>query len=156
MASRRKQKDLRKGIRPDGRETVVYDPARTERRPVAPLAIREIPVPDAAQPGYEQSMNHYGCSDRYIRTFILGDCSVLVTREFGKLHASIAHPRRDPSWNEIRAARDAFFPRGCGVVQIIPGKDDLYVNAHAHCFHLWEVVQDAIDPYAGRETTNRG
>jgi hypothetical protein len=146
MSSRRKQKLMRQGIGADGRETMTFDPTRTAPRPTPPLPVTEIPVHDTVRERYYKDMIMYRCEDRYIRTFYLGQCSAIVTREFGKLHASVAHPHRDPTWAEIRAARDRFFPAQAWVVQVLPPEDH-YVNAHAHCFHLWEVDRSAIDPH---------
>lgn len=66
--------------------------------------------------------------------------TLIVAREDGRWHLSIAHAERDPSWEEIRDARYQFVPDEAHVAMILPPKDE-YVNAHEHCFHLWEIKE---------------
>lgn len=72
-------------------------------------------------------------------------CTVIHSVEetpHGKLrHVSIAHPRRYPTWDEIKEAKYHFFKDDEDAVMILPRKTDgiLYVNMHANCFHLWQL-----------------
>jgi len=61
------------------------------------------------------------------------------------LHASVSHPYRYPSWNEILDIRYTFFPDTADVFQILPPKSE-YVNLHPNCFHLWSPVGRRIMP----------
>ena len=56
-------------------------------------------------------------------------------------HLSIAHPKRDPSWDEIVRARYALIPDDVWMVQVLPPRRE-YTNVHQHAFHLWEVEPD--------------
>lgn len=53
------------------------------------------------------------------------------------LHVSLSYADRDPSWEDIRAVRDAFYPEDVDVMMVLPRAAD-YVNVHEHCFHLWQ------------------
>jgi hypothetical protein len=52
------------------------------------------------------------------------------------LHVSTAHPRRLPSWEELREVKDIFIGRERQAVQKFP-KQSEYVNIHPNCLHLW-------------------
>lgn len=54
------------------------------------------------------------------------------------LHVSMSFADRDPSWDEIKAVRAAFFPPDVDVAQILP-RAGTYVNVAQHAFHLWEI-----------------
>lgn len=66
--------------------------------------------------------------------------SVLVSKDSGRWHLSIAHPRRYPSWDEVHAARYEFIPDEIYMMMGLPPKA-VYVNVHDHCFHLWEAQE---------------
>ena len=73
--------------------------------------------------------------------------SLITSRDSpaGKLHASIAHPSRYPTWDEILAVRDWFFMDETEAVMVLARKSE-YVNAHNFCFHIHESM-------CGREGT---
>jgi hypothetical protein len=52
-----------------------------------------------------------------------------------KTHLSISCPDRDPTWEEIAAARYALLPKLKDCVMLLPPDRD-YVNVHEHCFHV--------------------
>lgn len=62
-------------------------------------------------------------------------------------HISISHrtntnppkPGRYPTWDEIRAAREAFTPDEVTMALLLPPRAE-YVNTHPTTFHLWEVA----------------
>lgn len=56
------------------------------------------------------------------------------------LHVSLSYADRDPSWMEIKAARETFFPADVDVMMVLPRQED-YVNLHAHTFHLWQTPE---------------
>ena len=62
----------------------------------------------------------------------VGECKVIQT---DRRHFSISHEDRDPTWEEIAAARYALLPKLKDCVLLLP-PDDEYVNAHEHCFHV--------------------
>lgn len=53
-------------------------------------------------------------------------------------HLSIAHPDRYPTWDEIADVRYELIPDDVTMAMLLPPRDE-YVNAHAHCFHLWQI-----------------
>lgn len=81
-------------------------------------------------------------SNSYVRRYSLGECSVIVTREYGKWHLSIAHPSRHPTWNEIAEARYRILPKGITAAMLLPPLEE-YVNLHSHCFQVFEISDPA-------------
>jgi hypothetical protein len=60
------------------------------------------------------------------------------TSAFGPLlHVSTSRRDRDPTWDEIRMVRDAFFGDDIDAMMVLPRAED-YVNFHPHTFHLWQ------------------
>lgn len=57
------------------------------------------------------------------------------------LHVSMSHHDHDPSWEEIKLVKDAFFPGDCDAMMMLPRKAD-YVNIHSHTFHLIQCPQE--------------
>jgi hypothetical protein len=53
-------------------------------------------------------------------------------------HLSIAHEHRYPSWDEIADVRYELVPAEVTMALLLPPPDE-YVNAHEHCFHLWQI-----------------
>jgi hypothetical protein len=74
------------------------------------------------------------------RSYVLGECSVIVTREFAKWHLSIAHRSRLPTWDELSEARYRLIPDGVWMAMMLPPRAN-YVNLHRFCL---QIVQ--IDP----------
>lgn len=72
------------------------------------------------------------------QAFLMGDCSIIVSRDGGRWHLSIAHPDRYPTWDEIHYARYELIPDGVFMAMITPPKK-FYVNFHPNCFHWWEI-----------------
>lgn len=88
--------------------------------------------------------------------YVMGDATVMLSREPSGdthiWHLSIAHPHREPTWDEIktavygiRAVREVL-DGGLAFAQIL-GKVELaedWVNVHDNCFHLYAIE----DPFA--------
>ena len=72
-------------------------------------------------------------------SYSLGQCSVILTRDAGRWHLSIAHPRRYPTWDEIHEARYTLLPSEEIFMAMITPPKRFYVNLHPNCFHLWEM-----------------
>jgi hypothetical protein len=62
----------------------------------------------------------------------VGGADVIQT---DRTHFSISCPDRDPTWEEIAAARYALLPKLRDCVMVLPPEAD-YVNVHEHCFHV--------------------
>lgn len=75
--------------------------------------------------------------DKEFTTHVLKDCRILVTVDDERIHMSISHPTRYPTWDEIKEARYKFVPDNKFMVMVLPPKAN-YVNVHPFCFHLWE------------------
>lgn len=104
-----------------------------------PLPFREIPAPEPVQARLVDAANSY------LHCYVLGECTVIVTKEWGRWHLSISHRTRYPTWDEIAEARYRIMPDGTYAALILPPKDQ-YVNMNTNCFQVVEV----IDPHLER------
>lgn len=60
-----------------------------------------------------------------------------LSTDDGKLHMSVSHPDRYPTWDEIITIwRWLAGTEVEGVIVLPRGQD--YVNFHNNCFHVWE------------------
>lgn len=57
-----------------------------------------------------------------------------------RLHASISHPFRLPTWEELKYVRYELFPDDMYVAQLLPPKKE-YCNMEPHTFHLWQIMK---------------
>lgn len=69
--------------------------------------------------------------------------SVILNREEGRWHISIAHPTRYPKWGEIREIRDQLLHEDVWLCIPYPPKTH-WVNIHRFCFHLWEIQDELL------------
>jgi hypothetical protein len=97
-----------------------------------PLPLAEYPPTDRDNRTLLNAVNSY------VRKYALGECSVLVTREHGKWHLSIAHPGRYPTWDEVAEARYRLLPGSITAAMLLPPMAE-YVNLHERCLHLYEI-----------------
>jgi hypothetical protein len=74
----------------------------------------------------------------YLRTYYLGECSVLVTRERGRWHLSIAHRSRLPTWDECSESRYRLIPDDCCMALLLPPRAE-YTNVHRFCLQMTEI-----------------
>lgn len=77
------------------------------------------------------------------KAYYLGQCSVIVAQEGGRLHLSIANRHRYPTWDEIKEARDLLLPGDAFFAMVMPPKE-YYINLHPNCFHLWEIKDEGL------------
>lgn len=64
----------------------------------------------------------------------------ILAVEMGLLHLSLSHPRRYPTWDEIKAVRYTLLPDEKTFAILFPPMAQ-YVNLHPNCFHLHEVPE---------------
>jgi hypothetical protein len=93
---------------------------------------REVPTTPEQQRTMVNAENHY------LRCYLLGTCTVVVTRELGQWHMSIAHQSRYPTWDEVATARYNAIPDAVTMAMLLPPRSE-YVNLHRFCFQLHEV-----------------
>src|SRR4051812_11792584 len=108
---------------------------RSNQEQPAKLPWRELPP----RPG-EPLLNAF---NSYVREYRLGECSVVVTREFSRWHLSIAHPKRYPSWDEVAEARYNALPAELWMAMILPPPSK-YINVHPYCFQMIETTDRAL------------
>jgi len=93
------------------------------------------------------------------RWFRVGPCSVAAGREFlagePRYHMSVAHPRRLPTWDEIKEAKQAMHTLGVlesdrTYVMPFPPRRS-WLSVHPYCFHLWELLNSEIAADWARE-----
>jgi hypothetical protein len=68
---------------------------------------------------------------------------VIASWGAGWEHVSVSLPKRCPTWDEMKAVKEAFWPDEYPVMQLHPPKQD-YVNCHPYCLHLWRPVFQII------------
>lgn len=80
---------------------------------------------------------------RWLRADGLGVLASVEPHERGGrwLHVSLSRASRLPSWKDVRDVKDLFVGRDRTAVQVLP-RDELYVNEHPFCFHLWSCLDD--------------
>jgi hypothetical protein len=125
--------------RPKDPMTVLRRNRRRAPRHPTPGTTRQ-PRPDLVEVPAGPAVQHLNINraNSYLRTFTLGECSVIVTKEYDRWHLSIAHPRRDPTWEEIKQCRYALLPSTIVVAMLLPPPAQ-YVNIHEHCFQMMEI-----------------
>ena len=111
---------------------------RVANRPAdRPLSHRPL-VPHRG-PEFE-SLRARGLVEPDAQAYALGECSICVGTDPGSglQHLSIAHPKRLPTWDEVKEARYRLMAPDAVVAMILPPEAD-YINIHSHCFHLQEL-----------------
>lgn len=98
-----------------------------------PLALVEIPPPAEMMGALVSGVN------TYLRTYRLGQCSVIVTKEFGEFHMSISHPTRLPKWDEVAEARYRILPDDVTMAMLLPPRAE-YLNVNEHCLQLVQIA----------------
>jgi len=84
------------------------------------------------------------CPAPFCRAYKWGDVRVIVGEEPGiGWHLSISTTYRNPTWEEIRAARYDFIPDKVTMAMMLPPRAE-YVNIHDFCFHLHQVPGEGI------------
>jgi hypothetical protein len=96
-----------------------------------------LPLAEVATP-FDLYQRFAAAGATFVRSHTLGECSVLVTREHGLWHLSIAHPQRYPTWDEIAEARYRLLPGDVTAALILPPKGQ-YINFHKNCFQVLEI-----------------
>lgn len=67
-----------------------------------------------------------------------GELTIITSLDNGRWHLSISHPKRYPTYDEIKEARYKYIADEITMAMFFPPKSE-FVNVHANCFHLWEV-----------------
>lgn len=83
---------------------------------------------------------------RILQTIDYASDSVILLRNFGTTnlptgyykHTSISRPDRYPSWDEILEIKKQL--HGDKFVMMMLPPEEVYVNFHVNCFHLWEYI----------------
>ena len=76
-----------------------------------------------------------------VKAYRLGECTVIITREFGQWHLSINHAGREPTWAEISQARYRLLPDDITMVMLLPPRRE-YVNINKNVFQLVQLQED--------------
>lgn len=108
-------------------------PSYTEKTPLKLVEIVPPRALDAAhiRPGVNS----------YLRTYRLGRCSIIVTKEYGRWHLSIACDDRLPTWDEVAEARYRIVPDAVTMAMLLPPRAE-YINLHPNCLQMIEVAVD--------------
>lgn len=68
---------------------------------------------------------------------------VISAKEDGRWHMSISHPKRLPSWEEIKDARKATLPPNIFLCVLFP-PEEFWLNIHDYCMHLWQIEDEKL------------
>ncbi|WP_323985914.1 DUF7694 domain-containing protein [Microbacterium plantarum] len=69
-----------------------------------------------------------------------GQLRALRSTDAGRLHVSVSHSSRLPSWDELADARYRFMPDRMTVGQLLPPRAE-WVDHHPRTLHLWELPE---------------
>lgn len=103
-------------------------------------ALQEIEVPAVAG-------HMVNADNSYLRAYRYGPLSVIVTREGGLYHMSVAHPTRYPTWEEISGAWYRAVPGAAEIEgKMALPRLDHYVNIHNFCMHVYQEPPESQPP----------
>ena len=83
------------------------------------------------------------------RAFTSGGCQIIISQQRAGWHLSISHPRRLPTWEEVRDARYALVPDEATMALLLPPSSE-YVNVHEFCLQMYEIPGEYIDIFQDR------
>ncbi len=111
-------------------------PPAINRRDTLDTKIVEVPANQALVTMFQKQ------GSPYVRSYTMGQCSILVTRENGFWHLSIAHPTRYPTWLEISHVWYKVIPGAEGIqgALILPKLSE-YVNLHSYCMQVHQLPE---------------
>lgn len=72
------------------------------------------------------------------RAYRMGACGIFVSKQRVGWHLSISHPKRLPTWEEVRDARYALIPDEAVMAMLLPPRGD-YLNLHEYTLQMYEV-----------------
>lgn len=76
-----------------------------------------------------------------VRAELMVIVTIDVTQKHGPLlHVSLSHTDHLPDWRTIRLVKDAFFGKDRDAMIALP-REEIYVNLHNFCFHLWQMPE---------------
>lgn len=101
-----------------------------------------VEVNDLNSQRIKDGLGRMGAKDNKVYNMDTG-CRVIYSKENGREHVSISHPKRYPNWNELTFVRYKLMKPDVKVAQILPPREE-YVNVHTNCFHLWELNDSEI------------
>jgi hypothetical protein len=115
-------------------------------QPMRPSFESREPLKLIERPPTERDQTRFiNAENSYLRLYRLGECTVVVTKEFGKWHLSIAHRTRYPTWDEVAEARYRILPDSLTFAMLLPPKRE-YINLHEFCFQVHEIDHLAENP----------
>ena len=72
------------------------------------------------------------------RTYRMGRCRIICSRQRIGWHLTISRPDKLPSWEEVRDARYTLIPDEAVMAMLLPPRGE-YVNLHEFCLQLYEI-----------------
>lgn len=64
----------------------------------------------------------------------------MFSNQMGWEHLSVSMPSRTPTWDQMCRMKDVFWNKDETCVEYHPA-ENLYVNMHPHCLHIWRPVK---------------
>lgn len=79
----------------------------------------------------------YGCRDGMV---VMASYDPCPPSNDLLLHISVSYKDHDPTWDDLKLLRAAFFADDTDVIQVLPRRGE-YINLHQHCFHLFQAPE---------------
>lgn len=85
--------------------------------------------------------SHWDGASEWV-SYRMGTCTIIVSHnEGGCWQLSIAHPRRLPTWDEVKRARYELLSHEIDMAMLLPRPEE-YINVHEFCLQMIEVSAD--------------
>jgi len=82
-----------------------------------------------------------------IRQFKYGELNGILTRQEGRLHLSVSHPRRLPTWDEVSGLWYNTIAKNGEVGALLLPKPEQFVNIHKYVLQIKEIPQSLAAEY---------
>lgn len=104
---------------------------------------------EAAPPPWERLPDDFWPHGKAWRARVAdGQLRALLSTDGGRLHLSVSHTTRLPTWDELADARYRFCPDRARMASLLPPRAE-WVNHHPRTLHLWELPELADLPEEG-------
>lgn len=147
LARQKRRRRLARAVASMVKPMASSPPARAPMVPSAlaraPLPLVEVTPPRELRGAVDRALLADPAVNAYLKAYRLGECTVLVTREFGIWHLSIAHHARYPTWDEIAEAWYRAIPDAATIAGalILPPLHE-YINVHSFCMQVHQIRRE--------------
>jgi hypothetical protein len=90
------------------------------------------------------AIKHESQEIQRLRAYSMGDIRILAsidnTAQGRLMHLSVSRQDRLPSWPEMIAIKERFYPDDVAAVMVAPEREN-YVNVHVYTLHWWQLPE---------------